>query len=84
LLDRIFLDANVLYSAAYSEKSRLARLWTSEEIKLITSFYAMEEVRRNLARDKKEALQRLTHLSLPITMSTFPKPSRSPKGFDLS
>jgi uncharacterized protein len=47
--DRLFLDANVLFSAAYRQGSGLARLWTLDGVRLITSGYAAEEARRNLA-----------------------------------
>jgi hypothetical protein len=30
-LDRVFLDANVLFSAAYMENSGLARLWQLDD-----------------------------------------------------
>lgn len=46
----VFVDANVLFSAAYKEDSRLGHLWSVKEIRLITSLYAMEEAKRNLVR----------------------------------
>ena len=46
--DRVFLDANVLFSAAYREGAGLARLWELDGVRLITSGYAAEEARRNL------------------------------------
>jgi hypothetical protein len=58
-LDRIFLDANVLYSAAYLERSELSRLWSLNDVALISSAYAIEEARRNLAIDRPGALKRL-------------------------
>ena len=42
---RVFLDANVLYSAAYLEGSRLEQLWGLERVELISSGYAVEEVK---------------------------------------
>jgi predicted nucleic acid-binding protein len=45
---RIFLDANVLFSAAYREGAGLLRLWEAREAEVITSGYAAEEARRNL------------------------------------
>jgi hypothetical protein len=44
-LDRIFLDANVLFSAAYLENSGLGRLWQLEGVELLSSAYAVEEAR---------------------------------------
>lgn len=46
--ERVFLDANVLFSAAYSKSSRLREFWRSPEAELVTSEFALEEARRNL------------------------------------
>lgn len=46
--DILFLDANILFSAAYREQSGLLKLWQIKSVKLISSAYAVEEVRRNL------------------------------------
>lgn len=48
MLDRVFLDANVLFSAAYTPQSRLLELWTLNNTELVTSLFALEEARRNL------------------------------------
>ena len=61
-MDRVFLDANVLYSAAYIELTGLARLWNLDDVQLLSSAYAIEEARRNLAMDRPEALPRLKRL----------------------
>ena len=59
-MDRLFLDANVLFSAAYAEGSGLTRLWRSKAVRLLASGYVIEEARRNLdnadARDRLELL----------------------------
>ena len=47
-MDRLFLDANVLFSAAYRPNAGIARLWDFENVELITSPYAAEEARINL------------------------------------
>ncbi len=44
----LFLDANVLFSAAYRPDAGLRRLWDLEGIRLVTSAYAAEEARSNL------------------------------------
>ena len=59
-MDRVFLDANVLFSAAYRESSRLVLLWRVPEVELITSEYVRGEAARNLESD--EQLQRLSDL----------------------
>jgi predicted nucleic acid-binding protein len=57
---RAFLDANVLFSAAYRETSGLTTLWKLRGMELITSAYAAEEARRNLASaDKRTRLEDL-------------------------
>lgn len=44
----LFLDANVLISAAWKESSEIALIWQLEGVQLITSIYVMGEVQRNL------------------------------------
>lgn len=48
-MDLVFLDANVLFSAAYRPDAGLRRLWRLPRARLITSAYAAEEARRNLS-----------------------------------
>ena len=77
-MDRIFLDANVLFSAAYRELSGLARLWALDDAELLTSAYAVEEARRNLAIDRREALARLERLTTPISLVDAPQSLKLP------
>lgn len=59
-MDRVFLDANVLFSAAYRPDSGLLRLWKLPRLVLVTSDYASEEARRNLpAETQRKALEAL-------------------------
>ena len=67
VLDRVFLDANVLYSAAYLENSGLAKLANLENVQLQASAYAIEEARRNLVRDRPKALPRLQRFLASVT-----------------
>lgn len=59
-MDRLFLDANVLFAAAYREGAGVTRLWAVPRAILLTSEYAIEEARRNLSgpaqRDRLEVL----------------------------
>jgi len=57
---RVFLDANVLFSAAYRERPGLLTLWELPGVRLLTSGYAAEEARRNL--DSPERRLRLENL----------------------
>ncbi len=47
-MHRVFLDANVLFSAAYCEQAGLLRLWSLDGVELITSDYAAQEATANL------------------------------------
>ena len=59
-MDRPFLDANVLFSAAYRPKAGLLRLWKLEGVRLCSSRYALEEARVNLTtEDQKQRLNGL-------------------------
>lgn len=58
--DIVFLDANVLFSAAYLPESHFLRLWAIREVELVSSDYAASEARRNLqGADRRERLERL-------------------------
>lgn len=50
-MDRLFLDANVIFSAAYRSTSGLQELWRLPGVMLLSSEYAIEEARRNLLVD---------------------------------
>lgn len=57
---RIFLDANILFSAAREPGSGFKALWTKKDIILFTSRYAITEAHKNLPTPKAHArLQRL-------------------------
>jgi len=59
-VDRLFLDANILFSAAYRSDAGVQRLWTAPNSELVTSDYAIEEATRNLAdADQRERLDGL-------------------------
>ena len=59
-MDRLFLDANVLFSAAYRPDAGVARLWEVSDAVLLTSSYVVEETRRNLTDpDQRTRLKEL-------------------------
>lgn len=65
--DRLFLDANVLFSAGYRADSGLRALWSrGDAVGLLTTSYAIEEARRNLPDDA--ARGRLEGLLLGVTV----------------
>lgn len=60
-MDRLFLDANVLFSAPYRSRSDLLALWDFRDVTLCSSRYAVEEARINLAeQDQRARLDQLT------------------------
>jgi hypothetical protein len=65
-MDRIFLDANVLFSEAYRANSGLLSLWRLRNARLCSSHYAVEEARINL--DQAEQKERLTRLSSSLEL----------------
>src|ERR1043165_9642208 len=59
-MDRLFLDANILLSAAYEASARLRMLWRLKGAALCSSYYAVEEARENLEEEEqKSRLNRL-------------------------
>jgi len=53
-VDRLFLDANVLFSAAYRKGAGLLRLWKMSDTHIVTSRYAAAEARRNLSTEEQQ------------------------------
>ena len=82
-MDTVFLDANVLYSAAYMEFAGLARLWSLDEVKLLSSAYAVDEARRNLAMDRPEAVPCLERLLESVSSVDAPQGLKLPENVRL-
>ena len=62
-MDRLFLDANVLFSAAYRLDTGLLQLWKMKNAVLCSSRYAFEEAKINLAdEDQRSRLVKLSGL----------------------
>jgi len=80
-VDRVFLDANVLFSAAYRSDSGLLALWRRAGVKLLTSAYAAEEARRNLSEE--DQLQRLAALVRQCEIVPTPAAAILPEGLVL-
>jgi predicted nucleic acid-binding protein len=56
----LFLDANILISAAWKDDTEISHIWRFAGIRLLTSQYVMGEVQRNLLRiDQIERLRKL-------------------------
>ena len=65
-MQRVFLDANVLFSAAYREKAGLLRVWRLVGVTLITSAYAAQEAIANLSEPAQQ--KRLAVLLQSVTI----------------
>ena len=58
--DRVFLDANILVSAAWRPDNGLLALWTLTDVTLLTSAYAIVEADRNVRTpEQRTRLHRL-------------------------
>lgn len=75
--ETLFLDANILFSAAYREDAGIQKLWELPHTQLISSAYAVEEARRNLKLpEQKKRLEKFImllnfisiHLSKTVTL----------------
>lgn len=77
-MDRLFLDANILFSAAYHPDAGVRRLWKLPSAVLLTSDYAIEEARRNLR--EPEQVERLDALleSVRSASAVIPNPEMRP------
>ena len=78
---RAFLDANVLFSAAYRVESPLLGLWAVQDVdvELVTSQYAVQEALTNLAHETQQ--DRLIALLRHVTVVTEAPPVQV--GFDV-
>ena len=65
-MDRLFLDANILCSAAYRPNAGLLRLWKLNNVALCSSQYALEEARFNLAEESQRS--RLARLAQRVQL----------------
>ena len=79
-MNRLFLDANVLFSAAYRPGAGLLQLWKLKNAALCSSRYALEEARINL--DDENQRRRLTELSLSVELFE-PAQEELPRGIAL-
>lgn len=61
-MDRVFLDANVLFSAAYDPAARVARLFRMKDLQLISSAYAVAEATVNIRAKKPTRARTLAQM----------------------
>ena len=55
-MPRVFLDANVLFSAGYNPSGGIGELWRLKTVELLTSRYAAAEAYRNMAEKYPDRL----------------------------
>jgi uncharacterized protein len=76
---RVFLDANVLFSAAYLPESRTAAIFqlaSAGFCELVSSAFAVEEARRNLSLKHPQRLEQLEQLVRNLTICPEPAPDQ--------
>jgi uncharacterized protein len=83
-MDRVFLDANVLFSAAYAPDSRLLQIWALEDVELATSLLAIEEARRNLVAHRPEGVSLLDKVTSGMTVVSGARTGDLPDGIQLA
>lgn len=60
------------------EFAGLARLWSVDDVQLLSSAYAIEEARRNLVMDRPEAVPRFTRLLESVSTVNAPQGLKLP------
>lgn len=73
-MDRVFLDANILFSAAYRLDSGLTRLWSLKNARLISSAYALHEALSNLETEIQQERLRILIESVEIVQTVIDIP----------
>lgn len=71
-MERAFLDANVLFSAAYKTNASLTKLWHLSDVEFVTSAYAAEEATRNITLAKPDRLSALQDLLMQTRIISDP------------
>ena len=80
-MDRVFLDANVLFSAAHATDNCFLELWHRKNIQLLTSEYAVQETGRNLTGvERLKRLKRLLEAMEIVPCRTAHPPPDAPLG----
>ena len=78
---RLFLDANVLFTAAHNPSGKAAFLFDAANLghwRLLSSAYTIEEARRNIAAKYPQCSERFEVLVSEVTIASQPAKSQSP------
>lgn len=73
--NRLFLDANVLFTAAHNPEGKAAFLFdkcSAGHWEIVSSRFAIEEARRNIAAKYAQCLERLDELAEQLTVAPQP------------
>ena len=81
-MDKIFLGASVLFSAAYRPGAKFLKLWRMPDVRLVSSVYAADEARRNL--DNPEPRKRLERLLQSVNLFSVLPVEALPQGIQLA
>lgn len=74
---RVFLDANILFSAAYADNSSTSRLFGLQAVglcQILTSAYSLDEARRNIAAKRPKQSAALEAFVGHLTLTPEPSP----------
>ena len=66
-MDRLFLDANILFSAAYNPVSSLRQLWNLSDAERLASPFAIQEATSNLVFARLAQLNDLSMFVAAVT-----------------
>jgi predicted nucleic acid-binding protein len=83
-MHRVFLDANVLFSAAYDPRSRITQLWRAGDLELFVSPFVSAEALRNLQAKRPRQLKTLRQLLNGCRLVDEAPHHTIPAGVDLS
>lgn len=80
---RLFLDANILFTAAHNPNGKAALVMELGQVGLwgvVSSAYAVEEARRNIARKYPDCLNRLEALVRDLRLASAAREGECPPG----
>jgi len=80
---RLFLDANILFTAAHNSNGKAALVMELGQAGLwqvVSSAYAVEEARRNIARKYPDCLNRLEALVRDLRLASATREGECPPG----
>lgn len=80
-MDRLFLDADVLFTAAWRPKAAISTIWQLENVTLMTSLYAFAQAEQNI--ESKTQARHLNNLAVSLYFVGTPAVFELPEGIRL-